>query len=51
MTDKKQETRATVEELFNKNRDWAESILREDADFPAPVASAVAAVSVDRLCR
>ena len=33
MTDKKQETRATVEELFNKNRDWAESILREDADF------------------
>lgn len=33
MNDKKQETRATVKELFDKNRSWAESILREDADF------------------
>ena len=33
MSDKQHETRSTVEELFKKNRSWAESILKEDADF------------------
>ena len=33
MSDKKQDTRTTVRELFDKNRRWAESILQEDADF------------------
>ena len=33
MSDKKQDTRATIRELFDKNRSWAESILQEDADF------------------
>lgn len=33
MTDKQKETRALVAELFEKNRNWAEAILEEDADF------------------
>lgn len=33
MTDKQKDTLATVAELFEKNRSWAESILKEDADF------------------
>ncbi|MFO7593197.1 MAG: carbonate dehydratase [Pseudomonadota bacterium] len=33
MSEKKQSTEATIAELFAKNRKWADSILKEDAEF------------------